>query len=69
LALTYILLYCFPVAFLPIPSPGITTAVILILFGLGLNSLFVGIIGEYTGRIYGQGKQRPIYIVDDKIGW
>jgi dolichol-phosphate mannosyltransferase len=69
LAFAYIVLHYFPVAFLPIPSPGITTAVILILFGLGLNSLFLGIIGEYTGRIYNQGKQRPIYIVDEKIGW
>lgn len=69
LAFTYVVLHYFPVSFLPIPSPGITTAVILILFGLGLNSLFLGIIGEYTGRIYNQGKQRPIYIVDEKIGW
>lgn len=69
LACTYVVLYFYHLSFLPTPPPGITTAVILILLNLGLNSLFLGIIGEYVGRIYNQGKSRPIYIVDEKVGW
>jgi dolichol-phosphate mannosyltransferase len=44
--------------------PGLPTVLILLLFILGSNSLFLGVIGEYVGRIYNQGKQRPVYIVD-----
>lgn len=65
LAFVSILLRIFPVDFLFIhpPSPGITTIILLLLFMIGLNSLFLGIIGEYVGRIYNQGKRRPVYIV------
>jgi hypothetical protein len=56
-------------AFLKPPPPGITTLLLLSLFSLGIQSLFLGIIGEYIGRIYNQGKGRPIYIADKKIGF
>jgi glycosyltransferase involved in cell wall biosynthesis len=35
---------------------------LIIGFG-GLNPLCLGIIGEYIGRVYEQGKSRPLYIV------
>lgn len=53
----------------PNPPPGLTTLVILVLFSLGIQSTFVGVIGEYIGRIYNQGKGRPIYIVDQTYGF
>ena len=56
-------------SFLPSPPPGITTLIILALFLVGLNSLFLGIIGEYVGRIYRQGKNRPLYIVAEKVNF
>jgi len=43
---------------------GFTTTTILLLFSLSLNSLFLGIIGEYLGRIYHQVKQRPLVIIE-----
>lgn len=36
--------------------PGFATTVVLLLFGMGLNGLFVGVLGEYVARIYAQLK-------------
>jgi dolichol-phosphate mannosyltransferase len=47
--------------------PGFTTLVILILGSLSLNALFLGIIGEYLGRIYRQVKKRPLTIIETEI--
>jgi dolichol-phosphate mannosyltransferase len=43
--------------------PGWTSLVVLILFLFGINFIFLGIIGEYLGRIFLETKQRPKYIV------
>lgn len=48
--------------------PGFTTLAILILSSISLNALFLGIIGEYIGRIYQQVKQRPLAIIEAEIG-
>ena len=43
--------------------PGFATQTILILFSASMNSLFLGIIGEYIGRIYKQVKRtQPVLI-------
>jgi glycosyltransferase involved in cell wall biosynthesis len=44
---------------------GFTTLSIMVLFGVGVNSLFLGIIGEYIGRIYQQVKKRPLVIIEE----
>jgi dolichol-phosphate mannosyltransferase len=44
-------------------APGWTSTMVLLLFLFGLNFLFMGIIGEYLGRIFLESKQRPKYIV------
>lgn len=46
---------------------GFTTLAILSLAGISLNALFLGIIGEYLGRIYQQVKKRPIVIIEDEL--
>lgn len=47
--------------------PGFTTTTVLILILLGLNALFLGIIGEYVGRIYKQIKKKPLTIIESAI--
>lgn len=46
--------------------PGFATTTILLLLGIVLNGLFLGIIGEYLGRMYQQVKRRPITIVEEQ---
>ena len=47
---------------------GFTTTTMLILFGLGMNAIFLGIIGEYVGRIYLEVRRRPVTIVERVVG-
>lgn len=68
LALLYFALYFIRPAFLTPPPPGLTTVLLLSLFSIGINALLLGIIGEYIGKIYNQGKQRPLYIIAESIG-
>lgn len=44
-------------------APGYTSTMVILLFLFGLNFLFMGIIGEYLGRIFLESKQRPKYII------
>ena len=46
---------------------GLTTIIVLVLFGISLNALFLGIIGEYLSRIYDQQKNRPVTIIEERI--
>ena len=46
---------------------GYATIVVLILLLGGIQLLCIGIIGEYLARTYVETKNRPIYILKDKI--
>lgn len=46
---------------------GFATTTVLILLSLSLNALFLGIVGEYIGRIYRQVRTRPLTIVETAI--
>jgi dolichol-phosphate mannosyltransferase len=46
---------------------GFATTTILILFGISLNALFLGVIGEYIGRIYNQSRIRPTTVIERSI--
>lgn len=43
---------------------GFATTALLLLFSIGLNGIFIGIVGEYVGRIYEQVRYRPTTIVE-----
>lgn len=42
---------------------GFTALILAIVFLSGVNLFFLGVIGEYIGRVYEQVKGRPVYIV------
>jgi len=46
---------------------GFATTQILILFGVSVNAIFLGIIGEYIGRIYVQIRDRPLVVIEKAI--
>ena len=47
---------------------GWATIITITTFIGGVQLLSVGIIGEYIGRIYMQTKNRPLYIIEKRIG-
>jgi len=64
-ALVYIAAYFFQTN----PPPrGFTTTMMSILFLGSVQLISIGILGEYIGRIYEEIKQRPLYVVQEKLG-
>jgi len=46
---------------------GFATLIVVILFGISLNAIFLGIIGEYVSRIYQQVRFRPLVVVESAL--
>lgn len=59
-------LYVFLTQRTNLPS-GFTTLIIVGLVTLGLNSFFVGLIGEYVGRIFNNTRGLPIALIESRI--
>jgi len=49
--------------------PGWTLLFIAVLFLGGVQLLFLGIIGEYLGRVYWEVKRRPLFLVQERLGF
>jgi len=48
--------------------PGFPSIIVSVMFFSGLQLIFLGVIGEYIGRIFAEVKERPLYIVADEVG-
>lgn len=46
---------------------GFTSTIIFMMFFAGVQLMFLGVIGEYVGRIYEEVKGRPRFIVDQVV--
>ena len=49
--------------------PGWTFLIIVICSIGGMQLVFMGILGEYVGRIYGEIKRRPLYVIQERLGF
>lgn len=65
LAMIYFLLAKF--MFGAVFAAGVAASIIINLFGLGVNLIFLGIIGEYVGRIYLEKDYSEPAIIDEAV--
>ncbi len=49
------------------PVQGFPTLMVMILFFGGIQLFFIGVLGEYLGRIFNESKQRPLYFIEEYI--
>ncbi|MCM3088098.1 glycosyltransferase family 2 protein [Bhargavaea ginsengi] len=64
-ALLYVLVMLFQIVIGGIDVPGYFTTISSVLLLGGIQLFFMGIIGEYIGRIYFETKRRPHFIIED----
>lgn len=48
--------------------PGYPTLLVTVLFFAGVQLIFLGVIGEYLGRVYEEVKARPLFLVREELG-
>ena len=68
LALVYAIYLAIRTTLFGIDVPGYTSIMVATLFLGGVQLISLGVLGEYVGRILVETKQRPIYVIRQKVG-
>ena len=50
-------------------QPGWASLIVVLSLLSGVQLITLGLIGEYIGRIYDEVKQRPLYLVSERVGF
>lgn len=53
--------------FFGIPTPGYPTIVVIVGFVGAVQLIFLGVIGEYLGRVLVEVRGRPLYLVESNV--
>jgi len=69
LALIYALFLITRTLIYGIDVPGYASILVTVLFFGGVQLVSTGILGQYIGRIYTASKARPLYVVNQTIGF
>ena len=67
-AIIYALVFALRTLFFGVDVPGFPSLIVSVMFFSGVQLVFLGIIGEYIGRIFAEVKRRPLYIVAEETG-
>src|ERR1700675_5045856 len=68
LSTVYVLFALYAKIFLQKSPQGFTALLIAVTFLSGVVLFFLGVIGEYVGRIYEETKARPQYVIGQMVG-
>ncbi|MDR3497478.1 MAG: glycosyltransferase family 2 protein [Ancalomicrobiaceae bacterium] len=49
--------------------PGYPSIIVAVLVSAGVQLIGLGIIGEYIGHVYSEVKRRPLYLVQETVGF
>ena len=69
LGVSYACYVVYETFFLGLITPGWPTLIIAILVMGGLQLISLGVIGEYVGKIYMETKRRPLFAIQEKLGF
>ncbi|MCA0423401.1 MAG: glycosyltransferase family 2 protein [Proteobacteria bacterium] len=67
-AIIYALIFAVKTLFYGADVPGFPSLIVSVMFFSGIQLVFLGIIGEYVGRIFAEVKRRPLYIIAEEVG-
>jgi len=68
-ALAYMVWIILRTLIVGVDVPGYASLLVVILLFSGLNMIGLGMLGEYLGRVFIEVKQRPLYLVDKRLGF
>lgn len=68
-AITYAVIFLLRTLLYGVDVPGFPSLIVSVTFFAGVQMITLGVLGEYIGRIFAEVKRRPLYIIEEQIGF